>query len=141
MERNLRTRQQKKKSNEVAEETALFGKMKKFKLKKTKLKNSQPEDDSSVVESESQQTEETNNVTENQVETEMIIDQTSKNNETEKTAEVSENRSDVQVSSETSTLHEYWQFVRENPYDFNGWTTLLSHVETLVRIRIFTLLP
>ncbi|XP_037071446.1 pre-mRNA-processing factor 39-like [Pollicipes pollicipes] len=26
-------------------------------------------------------------------------------------------------------LEHYWQFVRENPYDFNGWTYLLQHVE------------
>ena len=28
-------------------------------------------------------------------------------------------------------LESYWSFVRENPRDFNGWTYLLQHVETI----------
>ena len=28
-------------------------------------------------------------------------------------------------------LETYWSFVRENPRDFNGWTYLLQHVETI----------
>lgn len=39
----------------------------------------------------------------------------------------------VQVETAWSVLHQYWQFVRENPYDFNGWTYLLNHVESMVR--------
>lgn len=28
-------------------------------------------------------------------------------------------------------LNHYWQFVRENPQDFNGWCYLIQHVETM----------
>ncbi|KAG7153645.1 Pre-mRNA-processing factor 39-like 1, partial [Homarus americanus] len=37
----------------------------------------------------------------------------------------------VQVETAWSILHQYWQFVRENPYDFNGWTYLMNHVENM----------
>ena len=30
-----------------------------------------------------------------------------------------------------AVLESYWKFVRENPQDFNGWTYLLQHVETV----------
>lgn len=30
-----------------------------------------------------------------------------------------------------AVLDAYWQFVRENPQDFNGWTYLLQHVENM----------
>lgn len=28
-------------------------------------------------------------------------------------------------------LNHYWQFVRENPQDFNGWCYLIQHVENI----------
>lgn len=42
-------------------------------------------------------------------------------------------------------LNHYWQFVRDNPQDFNGWCYLIQHVETLddldeVRILVFSCL-
>lgn len=39
----------------------------------------------------------------------------------------------AQIETAWSILHQYWQFVSENPYDFNGWTYLLNHVESMVR--------
>ena len=30
-----------------------------------------------------------------------------------------------------AVLESYWKFVRENPQDFNGWSYLLQHVETV----------
>lgn len=37
----------------------------------------------------------------------------------------------AQIETAWSILHQYWQFVSENPYDFNGWTYLLNHVESM----------
>lgn len=41
-------------------------------------------------------------------------------------------RKEAELQAAWETLHQYWQFVQDNPYDFNGWTYLLSHVETMV---------
>ena len=32
---------------------------------------------------------------------------------------------------EKALLEAYWQFVKDNPHDFNGWTYLLQHVENI----------
>ncbi|XP_071545465.1 uncharacterized protein [Panulirus ornatus] len=48
-----------------------------------------------------------------------------------KEEEQKEKERQVQVETAWSVLHQYWQFVRENPYDFNGWTYLLNHVESM----------
>nr|XP_045598774.1 uncharacterized protein LOC123758422 [Procambarus clarkii] len=48
-----------------------------------------------------------------------------------KEAEQREKERQVQIDTAWSVLHQYWQFVRENPYDFNGWTYLLNHVESM----------
>ncbi|KAK7071105.1 PRP39 pre-mRNA processing factor 39 [Halocaridina rubra] len=40
-----------------------------------------------------------------------------------------------QIQTAWSILHQYWEFVRENPYDFNGWTYLLTHVENMDSIE------
>lgn len=45
--------------------------------------------------------------------------------------EKSENSEKVQTA--WNLLHQYWTFVQENPYDFDGWTYLLNHVDTMVR--------
>ncbi|XP_059091219.1 uncharacterized protein LOC131886822 [Tigriopus californicus] len=34
-----------------------------------------------------------------------------------------------------AVLDAYWQFVRENPQDFNGWTYLLQHVENMADLN------
>lgn len=47
-------------------------------------------------------------------------------------------RKDAELHAAWDTLHQYWQFVQDNPYDFNGWTYLLSHVETMVSIQLFS---
>ncbi|KAF2364704.1 Alpha-ketoglutarate-dependent dioxygenase AlkB-like [Trinorchestia longiramus] len=43
-------------------------------------------------------------------------------------------RKDAEIQAAWETLHQYWQFVQDNPYDFNGWTYLLSHVEAMDNI-------
>uniref|UniRef100_A0A6A7FSF9 Pre-mRNA-processing factor 39 n=1 Tax=Hirondellea gigas TaxID=1518452 RepID=A0A6A7FSF9_9CRUS len=43
-------------------------------------------------------------------------------------------RKDQELQAAWDTLHQYWQFVQDNPYDFNGWTYLLTHVETMDNI-------
>ncbi|XP_018018000.1 uncharacterized protein LOC108674549 isoform X2 [Hyalella azteca] len=43
-------------------------------------------------------------------------------------------RKEAEVQAAWETLHQYWQFVQDNPYDFNGWTYLLSHVEAMDNI-------
>ncbi|XP_068223552.1 uncharacterized protein [Palaemon carinicauda] len=42
-----------------------------------------------------------------------------------------EDKQQKEIETAWSILHQYWQFVRENPYDFNGWTYLLTHVENM----------
>ncbi|XP_064104976.1 LOW QUALITY PROTEIN: pre-mRNA-processing factor 39-like [Macrobrachium nipponense] len=48
--------------------------------------------------------------------------------ETEKAKEEEQQK---EIQTAWSILHQYWEFVRENPYDFNGWTYLLTHVENM----------
>ena len=55
------------------------------------------------------------------------------NKETEKINSNDQSNTNKQ-NSENTELHQYWRYVRENPYDFGGWTSLLSHAESLVSI-------
>ncbi|KAK8748024.1 hypothetical protein OTU49_016278 [Cherax quadricarinatus] len=53
-----------------------------------------------------------------------------------KEVEQREKEQQAQIESAWSVLHQYWQFVRENPYDFNGWTYLLNHVESMDNLEV-----
>ena len=46
-------------------------------------------------------------------------------------------RKEAELRVAWDTLHQYWQFVQDNPYDFDGWTYLLSHVENMVSDHLF----
>ena len=54
---------------------------------------------------------------------------------TEEEKQAARERKEAELQASWDTLHQYWQFVQDNPYDFNGWTYLLSHVETMVSVN------
>ncbi|CAG0884593.1 unnamed protein product [Cyprideis torosa] len=37
----------------------------------------------------------------------------------------------IDLAAGMSILGQYWEYVKSNPHDFNGWSSLLAHVETL----------